>query len=69
MWLYGVGTMPFLKGIRDILGEEGLLAFYADDGNLFAPFEKMVEFVEYVRREGPKYGFSIKAKQREISPW
>ena len=49
MWLYSMRTMPFLKGMRGILGEQGLAAFYADDGNLHASFETMVELVKYRR--------------------
>ena len=60
MWLYGVGTMPFLHGLKDILGPVGFLSFFADDGNLHTTFEKMVACVKYVVEEGPKFGYFLK---------
>ena len=60
MWLYAVGTLPFLKGLRNIIGDDGFLAFFADDGNISAPFKTMVACVRYVLHEGPKYGYILK---------
>ena len=60
MWFYAMGIHPFIQGIRDILGHEGFTKWFADDGNSTAPFDKMVEVIEYVIQEGPKVGYFMK---------
>jgi hypothetical protein len=60
MWLYAMTIHPFLQGIRDILGHEGFVKFFADDGNIAAPFEKMCECINFINQEGPKFGYFLK---------
>jgi hypothetical protein len=45
IWLYAMTIHPFLQGIRDILGHEGFVKFFADD----APFEKMCECINFIK--------------------
>ena len=56
-WLYIMSIQPFLIGIRDILGLEGFVRFFVDDGNLFGSFEKIMEAIQYVIDVGPRFGY------------
>jgi hypothetical protein len=51
---------PLLVGLEKIVGEEGACKFYIDDGNICAPHDSMVLALDYLTKEGPKYGFNIK---------
>ena len=60
MWLYAMTIHPFLQGIRNILGETGFVKFFADDGNIAAPFDTLCECIDFINQEGPKYGYFLK---------
>jgi hypothetical protein len=59
-WLYCMTIQPFLQQLRDILGKDGFVKFFIDDGNVTGPFDVMVKAVEFIIREGPKYGYHLK---------
>jgi hypothetical protein len=40
-WINAMAIMPFINGIYDILGDEGFVKFFYDDGNMSGSFEKM----------------------------
>ena len=58
-WLYAITIMPFIKGIYDILGDEGFVKFFYDDGNMSSSFDKMCDVMEYISTEGPKHGYIL----------
>ena len=60
MWFYAMAIYPFLQKIRNVLGNERFTKWYADDGNIIAPFDKMLEVIRIVKEEGPKVGYYIK---------
>jgi hypothetical protein len=51
---------PLLQKLKDILGPDGFTKWYADDGYVNAPFEKMIQEIEAVQRLGPKVGYYVK---------
>ena len=38
-----------------ILGQEGFVKFFADDGNIAAPFDKMCECINFINHHGSKF--------------
>ena len=58
MWMYAMGLQPFVERIQS-LAREGFTKFYADDGNINANFDDMIKLIEYIKREGPKFGYNI----------
>jgi len=60
MWFYAMSIHPLLQKLKDILGPEGFTKWYADDGYVNAPFEKMIQVIEAVQRLGPKVGYYVK---------
>ena len=66
-WCYGLTMMPFCKGLADIVGVEGIVRFFVDDGTICAPFEEMLHALEYIRVEGPKYGYYLSLKKGKQS--
>lgn len=60
MFIHAMGTLPFVKRLRDSLGNDGFVKFFADDGNITAPFDKMVDCIRVVLEEGPKVGYFLK---------
>jgi len=38
---------------------DGFTKFYADDGNINADFNNMVEIIDFIKSEGPKWGYNI----------
>lgn len=59
MWLYSMIIHPFLQGLHEILGNEGFVKFFADDGNIATTFDKMVQCIHYINTEGRKVGFYL----------
>jgi len=66
-WGYIMTIQPMLEGlstmVRSEFGDEmvSLVKFYVDDGNIAAPHHIMVRIIEFLKTEGPKYGYKIKA--------
>jgi len=59
MFFYALTIHPFLQQLRDILGQEGFNKCFADDLSVHAPFEKMIQVIPFVQREGPKCGYFL----------
>jgi len=59
-WMYCMAIHPFITGIKNILGTDGFVKFFIDDGNIGAYFQTMVNAIRYIQDEGPKYGFHMK---------
>jgi hypothetical protein len=59
-WGYCVGIHSFLQNLRDILGLEGFVKFFCDDGNIHVPFDQMKLALQYIKEHGPRYGYFIK---------
>ena len=62
-WLYCMTILPFCKGLYEILGDQGFVKFFYDDGNISGNFDRMLEAMEYIRTEGPKYGYFLQNKK------
>jgi hypothetical protein len=60
MWFYAISIHPLLQRLRDILGPDGFTKWYADDGYVNAPFEKMIQVIEVVKNFGPACGYYVK---------
>ena len=60
MWFYAMAIHPLLQRLRDILGSDGFTKWYADDGYVNAPFEKMIEVIDAVKTLGPAVGYYVK---------
>jgi len=58
--LYAIGTYPFLLGLKEVLGDTNFVKFFVDDQNIFADFDTMIRAIEFILREGPKYGYHMK---------
>jgi len=44
--LYCIGTMPFDIGLKEVLEEYNLLAFFVDNKNIQAPFDDMLAAID-----------------------
>jgi len=52
--------LPLLLGILGIMSSVGgYCKFFVDDGNLCAPFAKMLETITFIQKEGPHYGYDM----------
>jgi hypothetical protein len=58
-WLYCISIQPFLRSLRDMLGDAGFIKFFIDDGNVTGDFDGMVKAIEFIKQEGPKYGYIL----------
>ena len=58
-WLYAMTTLPFIIGLHQILGDNGFVKFFYDDGNISGSFETMCDAMRYIRDEGPKHGYFL----------
>jgi len=56
---YAMAINPFLQQMRAILGDQGFLAFFVDDGNVSADFDDMCRVLQFIEKEGSKYGYVI----------
>ena len=65
-WGYIMAIQPMLEDLhtqlRSKFGDEveALVKFYVDDGNIAAPHHVMLFILDFLRAEGPKYGYKIK---------
>jgi hypothetical protein len=62
-WLFCLTIQPLLDELSTIIGEEGLVQFFIDDGNIAADFDTMIKAIGYIKSEGPKYGYNIKSNK------
>jgi hypothetical protein len=63
-FLCGMAFLPFINGISSIiqraqLDASSFVKFFVDDGNIFSPFEIMLDILGYMRSEGPKFGYHM----------
>ena len=58
-WMYAMTIHPFLQGLCDILGTNGFVQFFVDDGNLAGDFEYLYAAIQYIIKEGSKFGYTI----------
>ena len=58
-FLYSMGINPLLQDIKNILGNDGFVKFFADDGNLAAPTENMINVIKLMSSNGPSLGYTM----------
>ena len=65
-FLYELSISPFIKNIEELcsvtnasITNDGIVMSYIDDLYWGAPFDKMVEIIEFVQINGPKYGYTL----------
>ena len=65
-FLYELSISPFIKNIEALcsstnasITDEGIVMSYIDDCYWAAPFIKMIEIIEFVQLNGPKYGYNL----------
>ena len=57
-FLCAMAFLPLLLGVLGIMSSVGgYCKFFVDDGNLCAPFAKMLETITFIQQEGPHYGY------------
>jgi hypothetical protein len=61
-----MSLQPFLLQLKEILGEENFIMFFVDDGNLIANHEQTTTAIEYIFKEGPKYGYNVQKLKGSI---
>jgi hypothetical protein len=59
-WLFCMSIQPLLIGLRNIIGDNGVVKFFIDDGNIITDTATMIRALDYLETEGPKYGFIFK---------
>ena len=63
MWLYSLTIHPLVESIQDILlgcNSSCLNMWYADDGNVRAPFDLMCKIINLITDEGQTFGYYLK---------
>jgi len=58
-FLCAMAFLPLLNLISSILQSTGFSKFFVDDGNICAPFEKMLQVLECLINVGPKFGYQM----------
>ena len=65
-FLYELGISTFINNIADLIRsndqpytDKGNIAGFIDDFYWAAPFPKMIEIIQFVQRNGPKYGYTL----------
>jgi hypothetical protein len=59
-WIHCMATLPFVKELKDKVGEQGSSKFFIDDANLTAPYDQMLSALDHVFAEGPEVGYHLK---------
>ena len=64
-WFYGMIIQPFLDQISALLNASSqnvpqIVRAFVDDTNCAAEFDNLMQVLEFVIREGPKYGYYVK---------
>jgi hypothetical protein len=59
-WLFCMTIHPLLCDAASLIGDNGLLKFYIDDGNLVCPHDRMLTALTFLDTEGPPLGYIIK---------
>jgi len=58
-FMYSIGIHPLLQQIKSIIGDQGFMKFFADDGNIVAPASKMACIINLLTSCGPSVGYSM----------
>jgi len=58
-FMYSIGIHPLLQKISTIIGSEGFVKFFADDGNIVTSTNKMISIIKLLSSEGPSKGYSM----------
>ena len=59
-WLFCMVIHPLLREAITLVGNQGLLKFYCDDGNIVCPHDHMLNTIQYLDAEGTPLGYIIK---------
>ena len=51
-FMYSIGIHPILQEIKSIIGDDGFIKFFADDGNIVAPTDKMFKVINLISSLG-----------------
>ena len=57
--MYSIGIHPILQEIKSIIGDDGFIKFFADDGNIVAPTDKMFKIITLISSLGPHLGYTL----------
>lgn len=60
LWAYIMTIHPFLRALREHVGLAAVIMFFVDDGNLAANFETMLQAIQFIIAQGPRYGYVLK---------
>jgi hypothetical protein len=55
MQAYAIGILPLVKKLKDPL--RWIQNWYADDGSCLGKFENLIEWLNLLMKEGPRYGY------------
>jgi len=56
-FMYSIGIHPLLQKISTIIGDEGFVKFFADDGNIVTSTTKMISIINLLSSAGPAKGY------------
>jgi hypothetical protein len=59
-WLFCLTIHPLLQRLVAVVGEETFIKFFIDDGNIAARHDTMLQIIDIILAEGPRYGFKLK---------
>jgi hypothetical protein len=59
-WLFCMTLQPLLQATSEIIGDDGFLKFFIDDGNIACPHDRMLLALDYLTTHGPSIGYIIK---------
>ena len=59
-WLHCMATLPFIKDLAAIIGDDGFVKFFIDDGNLSGDYKTMGKAIDHVLSAGDAVGYFLK---------
>lgn len=59
-WLHCMVTRPFIKELADIIGIEGFVKFFIDDGNMSGVYSRMRIALNHIFEAGPGIEYYVK---------
>ena len=59
-WLHCMATLPFIKDLAAIIGDDGFVKFFIDDGNLSGDYDTMGKAIDHVLSAGDAVGYFLK---------
>ena len=62
-WIYCMGIQSFFKELQAKRGNNGVALFFVDDSNFHCSPASMLDILNHIRSEGPKYGYHLNSSK------